>query len=111
MSKRVFWRIIRTAEPALTDFMSPHELGAPEPTDPVRRALHGGISAFVTEAQARNKARDYPLLGTHIVAVAIPTDAPGITVQRTLSSRGHHTIWGLADELLEMVDSSSVVPV
>jgi hypothetical protein len=83
--------------------------GIPPPVnDPVRAALHGGISVFSTEQQARNKARDYPFLGAYIARLEIPAEAP-IRVERTLSTRGHHTIWGDADQLLHYV--VAVVPV
>jgi hypothetical protein len=93
----LFYRIVRTNPPTLSDFTSNAAKGLPPPRDaPETVRLWGGISVFVTEAQARHKAHQYPSLGRYIAVLDVPADGP-IRWERTLPrSRGHHTLWGEA---------------
>jgi hypothetical protein len=93
---RTFYRIVHDAaieqlDP--DDFTSDAARGEEPPDDPELRRLHDGISVFATEAQAMNKARDYPFLGRYVARLEVPDDAP-FRIERTLRSRGHHTMWG-----------------
>ena len=57
---------------------------------------------FATETQARNQARDFPLLGSYIARLDVPDDAP-VRAERTLRTRGHHTLWADPQALLRYV--------
>jgi hypothetical protein len=100
---RTFYRIAKSDPPTPDDFKSDEALGIPpRDADPETLRLHSGVSAFATETQARNKARAYPWLGRFIVRLEIPKGAP-IAIERTLVSRGHHTLWGDPTDLLRCV--------
>jgi hypothetical protein len=87
------YRITKTSEWTLLDFTSLEAQGIPPRSeDPEVMRLHSGISCWATEAQARRAMRRYPSLGSHIVALQIPDDAP-VKVERTRGP-GHHTVWG-----------------
>ena len=102
---RSFFRIVKTDPPTLRDFLSDRERGRPQPRDSELRRLHDGLSVYATLAQARRKARAFPVLGRHVAELRIPPDAP-IRYERTLlGSAGHHTIWGEPDELRRCVVS------
>ena len=91
--------------PALQDFLSDRARGRPVPRDPELRRLHDGLSVYSTLAQARRKARAFPVLGRFIAVVRRPADA-SITAERTIpGSAGHHTLWGDAETLLDCVES------
>jgi hypothetical protein len=111
---RPFHRITKHDPPEREDFMSSAARGDPAPDDdPQRAALHDGISTFATEQQARKKVlgmreRGHNL-GDYIARLEIPDDAPGVRIERTLRTPGHHTIWADPDELLKCV--VSIVPV
>lgn len=106
---RPFHRITQTDPPTRDDFTSDAAQGIEPPDDdPVHASLHDGISVFATEQQARKKAQAFPFLGSFIARLEIPDDAP-VRIERTLSSRGHHTMWGNPDDLRRYV--VSVVPV
>ena len=105
---RTFYRIIKTSEQQLADFMSDAALGEPAPIDPAHARLHDGISVFNTEQQARNKAQAYPVLGSYIAVIELPDDAPA-NYERTLKTRGHYTLWGDPAYLNGLV--VSIVPV
>jgi hypothetical protein len=97
-----FYRITQAAEADLRDFLSLAQLGEPAPRDMDELILWSGISVFRTEIQARNKARTYPYLGGYIAELLIP-ERGAIRWQRTLSGRGHHTLWGPPEEILKCV--------
>jgi hypothetical protein len=99
-----FYRITRTDPPTLWDFRSAKDRGRREPESAEERRLWDGISVYATEAQARRKARSLPLLGRFIAAVVLSED-DSVRVERTLSTAGHHTLWGDAALLLERVES------
>lgn len=101
---RIVYRIVRTNPPTLSDFTSNAARGLPIRDDsPETRRLWDGISVYATEAQARNKARQFPYLGQYIARLEIPTQAP-VRIERTImNSRGHHTLWGHPAELLRHV--------
>lgn len=107
---RSFYRIVRTAAPVERDFTSNAALGRTlRDPRPESQRLWTGISVFATEAQARDRANDYPLLGEYIAQLVIPDDAP-VRVERTIPrSRGHHTLWGHPGLLTSLV--VDVVPV
>lgn len=74
--------------------MSHVELGIPfraTSEDSVRQAR--GISVHATEAQARRKARQVPVLGRRLAELRVANNA-GLIVERTAGGAGHHTIWG-----------------
>ena len=100
---RTFYRIVRTDPPTLGEFMSAQARGKPPPDDePETLRLHDGLSAYATIAQARRKARASPVLGRYIARLEIPEGGP-IRWERTLTSSGHHTIWGVPADLLRCV--------
>jgi hypothetical protein len=102
---RTFFRITLTDPPSLADFTSPSAKGrTPRDNDPEARRLWDGVSVFATETQARNQAKDFPLLGGYIAQVDVPDDAP-VRVERTLRTRGHHTVWADPQVLLRHVVS------
>lgn len=107
---RTVFRIVLTNPPTLRDFLSDEELGKPpRSTDPFVRQVWSGISTYQTEGQARRKARAYPWLGGFIASLEIPENAP-VQIERTFPrSAGHHTLWGVAEEVLRYV--ARVVPV
>jgi hypothetical protein len=106
---RPFHRITQTDPPTREDFMSNEAKGIPlTGNDFDRSRLNDGISVFNTEQQARKRALFYPNLGAYIARLEIPEGAP-VRIERTLSTPGHHTIWGDPDDLLMYV--VSVVPV
>jgi hypothetical protein len=106
---RIVYRIVRTDPPTLADLTSAAALGRPPPRTPELARLYDGLSVFSTERQARNKARDLPVLGTYLAAVALEDGAP-VRLERTLrGSPGHHTLWGDPEALRRRV--VAVVPV
>lgn len=107
---RSLYKIVASDPPTLDDFLSDEEAGDPEPdkSDVQRHRLWQGRSAYNTEAQARRKARGFPLLGAYIAELRLQED-PAITYERTTKSTGHFTIWGDARHLMECV--VRVVPV
>jgi hypothetical protein len=87
------YRIIKSSESTLLDFTSLAAQGVPpRSNEPAVVRLWSGISCWATEAQARRAMRSYPALGSHIVVLTIPDDAP-VRVERMLGP-GHHTLWG-----------------
>jgi hypothetical protein len=107
---RTVYRIVLTNPPTLRDFLSDEELGKPpRSADPVVRRVWSGISTYQTQSQARRKARAYPWLGGFIACLEIPAHAP-VRIERTFPrSAGHHTLWGVAADVLQYV--VRVVPV
>ena len=107
---RVFYRVVRSDPPTLADFTSNRALGRVlRDPNPERQRLWDGISVNATEAQARNRATDYPAMGRWVARLEIPDDAP-VRAEPTLpNSRGHHTLWGDPAALLRCV--AGVVPV
>ena len=106
---RTFYRIVKTDPPSQYDFWSHQARGlSPPNTKPVTLYVWDGISVYDSEARARRKAFDFPLLGSYIAAIRIEDDDP-IRAERTTSSRGHYTLWG--DPALMLARVSSVVPV
>ena len=99
----VFYRTVRTAPPTLDDFTSLMAKGILVKTaDPAALRLHSGISVNATEQQARNRAHDMPWLGAFIARLEVP-EGSMIRSERTLRTRGHHTLWGPPAELLGCV--------
>lgn len=70
--------------------------------DPEALRLAAGISLYSTLQQARNQvARLPPERRGFVAELRIPEDAP-VTIERT-GKRGHHTLWGSADVILDYV--------
>ena len=93
----------------MDDFTSLVAKGVPVRTANLKeQRLHTGISVFATAQQARNRANDTPWLGEFIARLDLPDDAP-VRIERTLRSRGHHTVWGPSDFLLLCVVSVEAV--
>jgi hypothetical protein len=70
--------------------------------------LWDGLSAFQTEAQARQKGRELPRLGRFIVRLELP-DSTAIRAERTLDGEGHYTLWGEPSDFLRCVVSTVLV--
>jgi hypothetical protein len=107
---RVVYRIVRSDPPALDDFLSDEARGRVSSHDPPEiQRLRSGRSVYLTEAQARRRAKRMPVLGHYIAAIRLPRDA-AVRLERTLpGSPGHYTLWGDAALLLAPV--VTVVPV
>lgn len=100
-SPEFVYRIIRHDPPTREDFLPPSLAGAVgERTRTIDPRLFTGISTFRTARQAAAVARRYPGLGSFIAEVRLP---PGVRSERTLRRRGHFTVWGDPDELLDGV--------
>ncbi len=101
---RSLYRIVLADPPTLADFTSKAEAGVPLPRalGPEAIRLWDGISVFATESQARRAARRYPLLGSFITRLSVPT-IPGVRYERTLGTPGHYTLWGDSALLLACV--------
>jgi hypothetical protein len=99
---RLFYRIARNDPPRLQDFTSNRALGKQEPLDSEQAVLWDGLSVQSTLAQARRRRRASPMLGVCIAVLRIPLDG-SVRIERTLSSAGHHTIWGDPAQLLGLV--------
>src|SRR3954470_2459120 len=98
-----FYRLIRSDRPTLDDFLSNKAKGIPMARPDAEVALlWDGISVYATETQARNQARAKPWLGAYIAELIISDDDP-ITVRRSGTGRGHHTLWGQPAELAARV--------
>lgn len=103
----VVYRIVRHDPPTREDFLPPSLAGpVGERTRAVDPRLLTGISTFRTERQATAVARRYPALGSFIAEVRLPT---GARSERTLRRRGHFTVWGDPDELLDGVQRVTAV--
>ena len=100
---RTFYRIVHSDPPLLSDFVSNAAMGRPprRPTPEVLR-LWDGISVFVTEQQAREKALQFPQLGGYLARLALPL-GHAIRIERTTRSEGHYTLWTAATVLLSSV--------
>lgn len=101
-SPRRLYRIVRANPPTIDDFLSDDARGRGSLSDsPEIRRLRGGRSLFGTEAQARRRARAFPMLGRYIALLEIPDDGL-VQIERTLGP-GHHTVWGAPEVLLAAV--------
>lgn len=102
---RNFYRIVKSDPPTLTDFLSDRARGRPPAEEPARLRLHDGLSVYATLAQARRKAKAFPMLGRYLAVLRILDGTP-LRYERTIaSSGGHHTIWGEPEALLECVEA------
>lgn len=100
---RRFYRIVKTDPPRLEDFLSNQARGiTPPDTKSLTLWVWTCISVYATSAQAHRMARRYPRHGTLMAVLEIEPEAP-VQVERTLSTPGHHTIWGDPTELLRRV--------
>ena len=101
---RVFYRIVQTDPPELSDFLSNAAKGKRprRPTPGVLR-LWDGISVYDTLRQARITARTFPHLGRHIAILHVPDDG-SVQFEQTLEpAKGHFTLWGAPNVLLACV--------
>jgi hypothetical protein len=106
---QTFYRVNQAASATAEDFLSDRGKGKPpRGDDPVSLEVWDGISVFRTRAQARKRARAYPWFGEYIAELRVPEDG-SIRYKRTLSSAGHHTIWGEPEELLALVVPEATV--
>lgn len=92
---RVFYRIVQTDPPELTDFMSNAAKGKrPRRSTPAVLRLWDGISVYDTLRQARITAQTFPHLGRHIAILHVPDDG-SVQFEQTLDpAKGHYTLWG-----------------
>lgn len=109
----LFYRIAKTSPPTLADFRSNTALGKQplpgrNPQEAARIArLWPGVSVYDTEAEAMSQTRENPRLGSFTTVVEI-IETGLVRFERT-GSRGHHTLWGDAATLLEMVRHTRMV--
>lgn len=103
---RTLYCIVLTDQRAVQDMLSHQDLGKiPGETDPDTLRLFSGISLYNTEQQARRTARGLPWHGNAFIAeLKIPLDAP-VEIEKTTTSRGHHTLWGDPHVMLGYVSS------
>lgn len=102
----IFFRIVKTAPPTVTDFLSNRALGRPRRRNESEE-VWTGLSHYDTAERARNTARRFPALGAFIAALHVPPDGP-FRVARTFGP-GHYTVWGDPRDFLAAV--LAVVPV
>src|SRR5215211_8313499 len=96
---RPFYRLVRSNPPTMDDFVSNKAKAIPMARpDPEVALLWDGISVYATETQARNQARVKPWLGAYIAELVVTENDP-ITVRRSGTGRGYHTLWGDPAEL------------
>lgn len=107
---RVLYRIVSHNPPTTDDMRSYHELGIPlRSTTPEAQRRARGISLYNTLAQARKLGIGPPWHGSgYIAELQIPDDAQ-VTIERTGRQRGHYTLWGSPDDILEYI--THVVPI
>lgn len=107
---RTLYRIVRHNPPTRRDLLSYQALGiAPDANDPETLRRSAGISLYNTLQQARRSAAGPPWRGQgYIAELRIPDDAP-VTIERTGTRRGHHTLWGNPDDILVYIHR--VVPI
>lgn len=106
---RSFYRIVKSDPPTLADFLSDRTRGRPAAEEPALRRLHDGLSVYATLAQARRKAKAFPMLGSYIAVLRVLDDTPLRHERTMMSSGGHHTVWGEPDTLLGCVEAVVVV--
>src|SRR5437764_1395720 len=89
----VFYRIVPTDSPTLTDFLSHAARGLPPPSQsPEVVRLWSGISVFDSLDLSRGNAAIFPRLGRFIATLVIPLDS-AILYEKTRGA-GHYTLWG-----------------
>ncbi len=87
------YRITRNNPPGLADFSSKAQLQIPCPIpDPDVYRRWTGLSLFGTEDQARRAAKRFPMLGSFIAALDLPS-GPGGPVEETAWA-GHFVLSG-----------------
>ena len=110
---RTFYRITRTDPPTRADFLSNAAKGRvlrdANPSEEARRCW-AGVSVSETLEQAGALARALPRLGSYIVRLDIPDDAPLRSERTFMRNTGHHTLWGDPDTFLACVVRGSTVP-
>lgn len=96
----MFFRLVSRNPPTTEDFFSNNRKGRPIPPQ-IDPDLADGISVQVTIAQLRSRSFVEPEC-RYIAELHIPDDAR-FRVERTLTFRGHHTLWGNPLQLLSCV--------
>jgi hypothetical protein len=100
----VLYRIVKGDAPTERDFLSRMMLGFParaiEQADPGEWA---GLSLYDNPERARQTARDFPQIGSHVAAVSLVNIAPRRVVVRRTGGGGHHTVWAAPGTLLGAV--------
>ena len=87
------YRITRSNPPSIEDFSSKAQLQIPCPVpDPDIRRRWTGLSLFGTDEQARRAAKRFPMLGSFIAALDLPS-APGGPVEES-AWPGHFVLSG-----------------
>ena len=100
--------MVKTDPPKLADFLSNRAKGwPPRGAEIGRPELWEGLSVYDSEASARRKARQIPVIGSYIARVELPAEA-SFKYEKT-GGRGHYTLWAEARTLLDNV--VEVVPV
>jgi hypothetical protein len=104
----IFHRIIRSNSPSPQDFTSAAARGFGLNLPPDLQRLQTGVSVYRTLRQAAAKARHYPALGSFVAIIEIPPES-AVRFERTTQQRGHFTLWGDPEDLLNSV--VAVVPI
>jgi len=98
-----FFRLLRGSEPQVEDFLSDEQDERVESLAATgSMALYRGFSVRNTLAQARRLAKAPGLRREYIAELSL-TWKEGDAVARTLSTPGHHTLWGNPELLLKRV--------
>jgi hypothetical protein len=104
-----FFRLLTLSVAVPAEFLSHHELGIPRREPIEDAAVHRGISVFRTRAQAEGRARGLQQhrhrLGlqpfSHVAEIELTGDRGHVFAR--WGGRGHHTVWGEADQLAAQV--------
>jgi hypothetical protein len=105
MAERVLYRIVKTDPPTLSDFLSNRERGLARRENETKD-VWGGLSHYDTIERAAKTARRFPSIGTFVAAVRLADDE--FRIEQTFR-RGHYTVWGDPQALLDAVQF--VVPI
>jgi hypothetical protein len=106
----VLFRLIRSDQASLRDFMSHEALGIPPRRRLSRRDRDRwhGVSHQSTLESALTKASDSPWLGAYVAEVHIPHGAT-VRIEQTGRDPYHYTVWADPADLLSWVVSVSPV--
>ena len=100
-SGQTMFRMVKRDSPTKDDFRSDRLLGRPRFAEDLE-ADHLGLSMFEERAQAESMMRRYPKL----IAEVRLQPGYGLALARTLPAvDGHYTVWGLPNDLAELVES------
>lgn len=101
---RVFYRLVKSDQPDLDDFVSNEARGRrlPNPT-PERVWRWSGVSAYLTPEGARGTARMFPQLGRFVAELRVGTQDAVQFAMWPDADDGHLTLWGEPSDLLDCV--------